>query len=78
MKSTILKSIFIFVALLNCGLFYAQEYEYTFKNYDWNQKSDIEIPEQYKNEKEVILERIIKIEIAVAGKNAKQACSDLN
>lgn len=72
MRSTILKRIFIFVALLNCGLFYAQEYEYTFKNYDWNQKSDIEIPEQYKNEKEVILERIIKIEIAVAGKNVKQ------
>ena len=72
MRSTILKRIFIFVALLNCGLFYAQEYEYTFKNYDWNQQSAIEIPEQYKNEKEVILERIIKIEIAVAGKNVKQ------
>ena len=72
MKSNILKRIFIFVALLNCGLFYAQEYEYTFKNYDWNQKSNIEIPEQYKNEKEVILERIIKIEIVVVGKNVKQ------
>jgi Domain of Unknown Function with PDB structure (DUF3857) len=73
MKKNILKRIFIFVAILNCSMFYAQEYNYTFKNYDWNDKaSSVEIPEKYKNEKEVILDRTIKIEIAVDGKNAIQ------
>jgi hypothetical protein len=72
MKQNILKRIFIFATILNCSMFYAQEHEYTFKNYDWNEKASIEIPEQYKNEKEVILDRIMKIEIAVAGKNVKQ------
>lgn len=72
MKPNILKRILIFATILNCNFFYAQEYEYTFKNYDWNEKATIEIPELYKNEKEVILDRVMKIEIAVAGKNAKQ------
>jgi hypothetical protein len=73
MKRNILKRIFIFVAILNCSSFYAQEYNYTFKDYDWNERvTSVAIPEKYKNEKEVILDRTIKIEIAVDGKNAIQ------
>jgi len=71
MKRNSLKSIFTLVALLCTSLFFAQEY--SFKNYDWNEKeTKVDIPEQYKNEKEVILERTTKIEIVVSGKTAKQ------
>lgn len=66
-----LKTIFALIILLNSSLFFAQEY--SFKNYDWNDKETaVEIPVQYKNEKEVILERNTKIEIVVTGKSAKQ------
>jgi hypothetical protein len=71
MKNNHLKIIFTLVILLNSFQFFAQEY--SFKNYDWNDKpTAIAIPEQYKNEKEVILDRTIKIEIVVIGKSAKQ------
>lgn len=71
MKRNSLKSIFTLVALLCTSLFFAQEY--SFKNYDWNEKeTKVDIPVQYKNEKEVILERTTKIEIVVSGKSAKQ------
>ncbi|MBP6758758.1 MAG: DUF3857 domain-containing protein, partial [Flavobacterium sp.] len=71
MKRYPLKNIFTVVALLCSSLFFAQEY--SFKNYDWNEKeTKIDIPEQYKNEKEVILDRTSKIEIVVSGKSAKQ------
>lgn len=71
MKRNSLKAIFTLVTLLCSSLFFAQEY--SFKNYDWNEKeTKVEIPEQYKNEKEVILERTTKIEIVVSGKTAKQ------
>ncbi|SHG65261.1 protein of unknown function [Flavobacterium fluvii] len=71
MKRYPLKTIFTVVTLLCSSLFFAQEY--SFKNYDWNEKeTKVEIPEQYKNEKEVILERTTKIEIVVEGKTAKQ------
>ena len=71
MKKNHLKKIFTLVILLNSSLFFAQEY--SFKNYDWNEKeTTIAIPEQYKNEKEVILERTTKIEFVVADKSAKQ------
>ncbi|TRX39778.1 DUF3857 domain-containing protein [Flavobacterium restrictum] len=73
MKKNSLKLLFIFVTLLNSSVFFAQEFDYTFKNYDWSEKpTTTEIPEQYKNEKEVILDRIIKIEVSVVGKSAKQ------
>jgi len=48
---------------------YAQE----FKDYHWEEKNTaITIPPQYKDEKEVILQRDIKIELAVKGKSATQ------
>ncbi len=48
---------------------YAQE----FKDYHWEEKNTaISIPPQYKDEKEVILQRDIKIELAVKGKEATQ------
>ena len=71
MKKNHLKNILALVLLLNSSLFFAQEY--SFKNYDWNEKeTTVTIPEQYKNEKEVILERTTKIEFVVTGKSAKQ------
>jgi hypothetical protein len=71
MKRNSLKSIFTLVTLLCSSLFFAQEY--SFKNYDWKEnETKVEIPVQYKNEKEVILERTTKIEIVVSGKIAKQ------
>ena len=66
-----LKNIFTLIILLNSSLFFAQEY--SFKNYDWNEKATaVEIPEKYKNEKEVILDRTSKIEFVVVAKTAKQ------
>jgi hypothetical protein len=71
MKKNHLKNIFALVLLLNSSLFFAQEY--SFKNYDWKEnETTIQIPDQYKNEKEVILERTTKIEFVVTGKSAKQ------
>lgn len=71
MKKNHLKIIFTFVAILNASLFFGQEY--SFKNYDWNEKETaVVIPDQYKNENEVILDRTIKIEIVITGKTAKQ------
>ncbi|HEY6144114.1 MAG TPA: DUF3857 domain-containing protein [Flavobacterium sp.] len=71
MKNNHLKNIFTLVILLSSSVIFAQEY--SFKNYDWNEKeTKVEIPEQYKNEKEVILELNTKIEIAVSGKTANQ------
>lgn len=59
------------IAFLNTMLLFAQDY--SFKDYNWNEKeTKIEIPEQYKNENEVILDRTTKIEIVVVDKNAKQ------
>ena len=50
---------------------YAQDY--SFRDYDWdNKKTPITIPENYKNEKEVVLFRNIKIELDVKGKEVKQ------
>jgi hypothetical protein len=71
MKKNLLKNIFTFAAILSTSLFFAQEY--SFKNYDWNEKeTKVEISEKYKNEKEVILDRTTKIEFVVTGKVAKQ------
>ena len=71
MKQPLLKNIFTLLAIISTSLFYAQEY--SFKNYDWNEKATaIEIPEKYKNEKEVILDHTSKIEFVVTGKSAVQ------
>jgi hypothetical protein len=71
MKQHLLKNIFTSIALLSTSVFFAQEY--SFKNYDWNEKeTKIEIPEKYKNEKEVILDRTEKIEFVISEKSAKQ------
>lgn len=71
MKQPLLKNIFTVLAMLGTSLIFAQEY--SFKNYDWNEKATtVEIPEKYKNEKEVILDRTSKIEFVVVGKTAKQ------
>lgn len=71
MKNLTLKTIFTVVAIISTSAGFAQNY--SFKNYDWNEKeTKIEIPENYKNEKEVILDRTEKIEIVVEGKTARQ------
>ena len=71
MKNNLLKSIFTLVAILSTSFIFSQDY--SFKSYDWNEKeTKVEIPEKYKNEKEVILSRITKIEIVVKNKSAKQ------
>ncbi|SHG14321.1 DUF3857 domain-containing protein [Flavobacterium defluvii] len=71
MKNQLLKTIFIFAALLNTSFFFAQEY--TFKDYNWNEKdTKIEVPKNYENEKEVILSRNLKIEVVVDKNTAKQ------
>lgn len=71
MKKNHLKIIFTFVAILNASVFFGQEY--SFKNYDWNEKETaVTIPDQYKNENEVILDRTTKIEIVISGKTARQ------
>jgi len=50
---------------------YAQDY--SFKDYEWDKKkTPVVIPEQYKNEKEVILFRNTKIELSVSGKEVTQ------
>jgi hypothetical protein len=65
------KTLLILALVLNCSLMFAQDY--SFKNYDWSEKqTTIEVPEQFKKENEVILERNIKVEILVVGKGATQ------
>ncbi|HWS59389.1 MAG TPA: DUF3857 domain-containing protein [Flavobacterium sp.] len=71
MKNSTLKNIFTIAAILSTSVFFAQNY--TFSNYDWNEKeTKVEIPDNYKNEKEVILDRTEKIEFLVDGKTAKK------
>lgn len=71
MKKNLLKIIFTFVTVLNTSFIFSQDY--SFKNYDWNEKeTTITIADQYKNENEVILDRTTKIEIVITGKTARQ------
>jgi len=71
MKKNFLKTIFTFVALLCTSVFFAQDY--SFKNYDWNEKDvKIEVPKKYENEKEFILNRTVKIEVVVDKNNVTQ------
>lgn len=71
MKNYAFKTLLVFAFITICNFSNAQEY--TFKNYDWDEKvSTAEIPDKYKNEVEVILNRNIKIEIASDGKDVFQ------
>lgn len=43
--------------------YYSQAQDFTFKNYNWaDTQATVKVPEKYKNEKEVILERVSKVE----------------
>lgn len=71
MKNTFLKTILFFVFISISTSTTAQDY--TFKNYDWDSKvGTIDIPEKYKNETEIILDRHVKIEINAEGKEVAQ------
>ena len=64
MKKHHLQTIFIFIAFLTSSVFFGQEY--SFKDYNWNEaESKIMIPKKYADEKEVILNRTLKIEVVV-------------
>ena len=71
MKRYYQKAIFTLLALLTTSIFFAQEY--SFKDYDWNEKENtISVPKNYKDEKEVILNRTLKIEVVVDKNTATQ------
>ena len=71
MKLNIHFSLTSIVLLLLSVQSYAQDF--SFKDYHWEDKNiAIKIPEQYKNEKEVVLFRNVKIELSVKGKEAGQ------
>lgn len=71
MKKTHLKAILTFLVFLTSTLIFAQDY--SFQNYNWDENpSKFEIPNLYKDSKEVILNRTTKIEIVVQGSNVKQ------
>lgn len=71
MKRQLLKSIFTLVLLLGTTVIFAQEY--SFKNYDWSEKDvKVDVPKKYETEKEVILNRTLKIEIVVDKNMATQ------
>lgn len=66
-----IKSLLFFVAVGLPSIGNAQEF--SFKNYNWDEKeTKVSIPDQYKNENEVILERNTKVEVAVAGNTVTQ------
>ena len=66
------RTLFLIACLifLNSNQSFAQEY--SFKNYSWDEKPNLEIPENYKNLNEVILDRTEKIELTISGTVAKQ------
>jgi len=71
MKKQFLKKILTFVAILSTTVFFAQDY--SFKTYDWNEKDNkIEVPKKYEDEKEIFLNRTVKIEIVVDKNTATQ------
>ena len=70
-KKSILKQLVFIITLFNATTFFAQDF--SFKNYNWEEKdTKAVLPEEYKNENEVILKRIIKLEIASVGDVVKQ------
>lgn len=71
MKKQFLKKILTFIAILSSSVFFAQDY--SFKTYDWNEKdTKIEVPKKYEDEKEIFLNRTVKIEIVVDKNTATQ------
>ena len=65
-----MKNLLTLITLL-CGIgMFAQGY--TFKDYNWEKTPVVIIPEKYKNENEVVLDRNTKVEIAVDGNVVKQ------
>lgn len=71
MKKHYLKTIFIFIALITSTVFFGQEY--SFKDYNWNESENkVAVPKKYADEKEVILNRTLKIEIVVDKNTATQ------
>lgn len=71
MRKQFIKSIFTFTALLCTTVFFAQDY--SFKDYNWNEKDiKMDVPKNYENENEVILSRILKIEVVVDKNTAVQ------
>jgi len=71
MKKHYLKTIFIFIALITSSVFFGQEY--SFKDYNWNESENkVAVPKKYADEKEVILNRTLKIEIVVDKNTATQ------
>ena len=71
MKKNSLKTIFILIALISSSFLFAQEY--SFKEYNWNEsESNVAVPKKYVDEKEVILSRILKIEVVVDKNTATQ------
>ena len=70
MRKIILKSILI---LFLCHVNFILAQDYTFKNYNWETKpAAFLVPEQYKNENQVIVSRTIKVEIITDKNGAKQ------
>ena len=71
MTNKLIKSVIVLTALLCAPLLIAQDF--SFKDYDWEKKPGVPaIPEQYKTQNEVILERNQKIEFAVAGNTVNE------
>lgn len=71
MKKAILKTTLLLLLTLYCSTMTAQDY--SFKDYSWDDKNiATAIPENYKNENEVILNRNTKIEIIQVGEQVKQ------
>ena len=70
MKKLLVKSL-LFLLLCNFNSIVAQEY--TFKDYKWEQKPQaFTLPEQYKNENQLIVSRTIKIEVVTDKNGPKQ------
>ncbi|MFN4028206.1 MAG: DUF3857 domain-containing protein [Flavobacterium sp.] len=71
MKFNIAHRLTALVAVLFSMSINAQDF--SFQNYHWDDKNTvIDIPAQYKNEPEVVLSRVTKIELASKGKGAAQ------
>ncbi|KAF2517645.1 DUF3857 domain-containing protein [Flavobacterium foetidum] len=63
MKKQLFKTLLTFVILLCTSVSFAQDY--SFKNYEWSSETKVDVPKNYENEKEVILNRTVKIELVV-------------
>jgi hypothetical protein len=71
MKFNFANNLATLAVLLFSVSLYAQEF--SFQNYHWDDKNTaVDIPAAYKDEKEVVLSRVTKIELATKGKGATQ------